>query len=73
MLNPERRKTIIATLNEKQAAGMTLSEAVHALHVQDKVPFDDIWPALMRLQQVSEKEAMRFTKACCLKAGSCHQ
>jgi len=56
----------IFSLEEIQQAGMTLAEAARSLHLKEMVPFDDIWPAVMQLRQLSEKEAMRLTKEWCV-------
>ena len=58
------QKTVSA-LNEIQQADATLAEATKSLHRKQHVPFDDIWPAIMVIRQVSEKEAMQLAKAWC--------
>ncbi len=55
----------ISTLDEMQQSGVTLAEAVKLLHQKETIPFDDIWPAIMKLCQTSEKEAMQLTKEWC--------
>ena len=67
MLNRHKTDKIITTLEEAQATGVTLAEAIHSLHGKDNVPFDDLWPAVMIIQQVSEREAMQLTKEWCLQ------
>jgi hypothetical protein len=49
-----------------QQTGITLAEATKSLHRKDNVPFDDIWPAIMKIRQTSEKEAMQITKDWCV-------
>jgi len=67
MLNKHKTTIVISALEEVQAAGVTLAEAVQLLHSKENVPFDAIWPAVMIIQQVSEREAMQLTKEWCLK------
>jgi len=55
----------ISTLKECQLTGVTLAQATELLHKNYGFSFDDIWPAIMKLRQVSEKEAMRLTKEWC--------
>lgn len=56
----------LSSLKKLQQAGLSLEQATKTLHKKENVPFDDIWPAIMRLRQLSEKEAMRSTKDWCL-------
>ena len=67
MLNQHQTNKIISKLVEIQGTGVTLAEAIHKLHKKENVPFDDIWPAVMIIQQVSEREAMQLTKEWCLQ------
>ena len=62
MWNRAKTNTMVAALKETTKAGISLAEATKSLHAKENVPFDDIWPAVMILRQVSEKEAMRLTK-----------
>ena len=55
----------ISALKEIQDVGVTLAEATKSLHRKENVPFDDIWPAIMKIRQISEKEAMQLTKEWC--------
>ena len=55
----------ITSLKETQQAGVILSEAVRSFHRKGNVSFDEIWPAIMYMRQISEKEAMRLTKDWC--------
>jgi hypothetical protein len=55
----------ISALNEIQQSGVTLAEATKSLHKKQNVPFDDIWPAVMKMRQTSEKQAMQLTKQWC--------
>ena len=55
----------ISALEEMQQAGVTLAEATNSLHRKENVPFDELWPAIMKIRQISEKEAMRLTKGWC--------
>ena len=59
-------ENIISSLEEIQKAGVSLAEATKSLHMKENIPFDDIWPAIIQLLQLSEKEAMRTTKEWCL-------
>lgn len=45
--------------------GVSLANAIETLHIVQNIPFDDIWPAIMQRCQLSEKEAMQFTKQHC--------
>ena len=67
MYRTEKLQTTISTLKELQQSGVTLAEASRSLHKKDNIPFDDIWPAIMCIRQISEKEAMRLTKDWCLR------
>jgi len=58
-------KKTVSELEEIQEAGVTLAEATKLLHRKENVPFDDIWPAIMKIRQISEKEAMSLTKEWC--------
>ena len=60
----EIQKTISA-LQAIQQNGTSLAEAIELLRIKKNVTFDDIWPAVMKIRQLSEKEAMRLTKECC--------
>jgi len=55
----------ISALEQLQEAGVTLAEATKSLHRKENIPFDDIWPAIMKIRQISEKEAMQLTKEWC--------
>jgi len=55
----------ISALVVTQKAGVTLAEATRSIHSNDNVSFDDIWPAIMKIRQLSEKEAMQLTKKWC--------
>jgi len=65
MYRTETIQNTVAALEKIQQDGMTLAQATKVLHKDKKIPFDDIWPAIMRIQQLSEKEAMRTTKEWC--------
>ena len=56
----------ISNLKKMQQAGISLAEATKSLHLDEHVPFDDIWPAIMKLHHLSEKEAMQLTKEWCV-------
>ena len=56
----------LASLKEMQQAGLTLAEATYSLHREKDIPFDDIWPAIMKILETSEKEAMQLTKQWCV-------
>jgi hypothetical protein len=45
--------------------GTSLEDAIEILHIEKNTPFDELWPAIMRFCQLSEKEAMQFTKHHC--------
>ena len=63
-----RSKEIQITISALQAIqqnGTSLAEAIELLHIKKNVAFDDIWPAVMEVCQLSEKEAMQLTKECC--------
>ncbi len=66
MYRSTKIQTTISTLKEIQQAGVSLTEATRSLHRNENVPFDDIWPAIMQLRQISEKEAMQLTKQWCV-------
>lgn len=66
MWNSTKTDSIISALKQSQGAGVSLAEAINSLHNLDKVPFDDIWPAVMVIRQVSEKEALQLTKEWCI-------
>jgi hypothetical protein len=65
MYGTKRIQKTISALEEIQQAGVTLAEATKSLHRKENVPFDDIWPAIMKIRQISEKEAMQLTKEWC--------
>ena len=56
----------ISALEDMQQAGISLAAATKSLHQNEHVPFDDLWLAIIKIRQVSEKEAMQFTKECCV-------
>lgn len=66
MLNAKRTKEIISLLEEIQKAELSLAEATKLLYQEENVPFDDIWPAIMVIEQISEKQALQRTKDWCL-------
>lgn len=66
MTDSQKTKEVIAALEKFQATGITLTEAIKQLYKNESVAFDDIWPAVMQIEQVSEREAMRLTKDGCL-------
>ena len=70
MYRTKKLQATISTLKELQQSGVTLAEASRTLHKKEHIPFDDIWPAIMCLRQISEKEAMRLTKEWCLRQDS---
>jgi len=47
----------LAELEEIQAAGVSLAEAVKSLHLKENVALDDIWPAIMLLKGITKKDA----------------
>ena len=65
MQQTQNIQNTISALEEIQQAGVTLAEATKSLHRKENVPFDDIWPAIMKIRQISEKEAMKLTKEWC--------
>lgn len=58
---------IISMIEDIQQANLTLAEAANRLHQKENIPFDKIWPAIMKIQQLSEKEAMSLTKEWCTR------
>ena len=52
----------ISALADIQQSGVTLEEATKLLHLNKNVSFDDIWLAIIKIRQLSEKEAMQLTK-----------
>ena len=67
MYRTKKLQTTISTLKEIQQTGMTLAEATRSLYRKANVSFDDIWPAIMCICEISEKEAMRLTKEWCTR------
>ena len=65
MYRTKKIQQSISALEAIQQNGVTLAEAIELLHIKKNVAFDDIWPAIMRIRQLSEKEAMQLTKECC--------
>lgn len=65
MYGSKKIQETISALEEIQKAGVTLAEATKSLHRKENVPFDDIWPAIMTLREIGEKEAMQLTKEWC--------
>ena len=65
MYDSNKTQKTISALEEIQQAGVTLAEATKSLHRKENVPFDDIWPAIMKIRETSEKEAMQLTKEWC--------
>ncbi len=66
LYNTDKIQLTISTLKEIQKAGMTLAAATRSLHKKENIPFDELWPAIMQIRQISEKEAMQLTKDCCV-------
>jgi len=62
----QKGNQVVSTREEIQAEGVTLAESIISPHRKEGVPFDDIWPAVMIIRQVSEREAMQLTKDWCL-------
>ena len=60
--NIQQTLTALDALLQK---GTSLADAIETLHIVQNIPFDDIWPASMLHCQLSEKEAMQFTKNHC--------
>jgi len=52
-------------IEEIRQADVSIAEAIKRLHQKENMPFDKIWPAIMKIRQVSEKEAMSLTKRWC--------
>ena len=68
ILKMYRTKNLTQTiylLKEMQNKGMPLSEAIKQLYSKENFLFDDLWPAVMSINMVSEKEAMQLTKEWC--------
>ena len=65
MYRAKKIQQTISSLKSTQQAGASLEEAIESLHVEQNIAFDDIWPAIMKIRQLSEKQAMQLTKECC--------
>lgn len=65
MYRTKKTQQTISALEAIQQTGASLAEAIESLHLKENVAFDDIWPAIMKIRQLSEKEAMQLTKECC--------
>lgn len=65
MFGRKKVQEVISSLLELQQTGMELPEALALVYVQENIEFDDIWPAVMKIHQLSEKEAMYLTKKYC--------
>lgn len=65
MYKRQQIQEVLSALEKMQQAGVALSEACKSLHRKQNVPFDDIWPAVMIIRQLSEREAMQLTKQWC--------
>jgi len=65
MLYTSDIQNIISMMEQIRQADVTLAEATKHLHQKENIPFDKIWPAIMKIQQLSEKEAMSLTKEWC--------
>jgi len=66
MYGGKKIQITISALKDAQQAGITLAEATRLLHRKRNIPFDDLWPAIMQIHQISENEAMRLTKDWCV-------
>jgi hypothetical protein len=58
---------IISMIEEIRQTDATLAEAARCLYQKENIPFDNIWPAIMKIRQLSEKEAMSLTKEWCIR------
>lgn len=65
MYSTKKIQQTISTLEAMLQTGASIEDAIESLHVEQNIPFDDIWPAIMRICQLSEKEAMQLTKQHC--------
>lgn len=65
MYRSRNTQQTLSALDALLQNGASLADAIETLHIQKNVPFDDIWPAIMKLCQLSEKEAMQLTKQNC--------
>lgn len=65
MYRTKKIQQTISALDAMQQTGASLAEAVESLYVEQNIPFDNIWPAIMVVCQLSEKEATQLTKQDC--------